>query len=491
MSNSAFVMLTVTFGYAMLWSVRGRLGEGGSALASYPMGLLGITVVAIGHAVLHLPWSPASLLIGVVIVSASFAAALHLVGRGTDAGNRFRAWTAAATVAGTTVVGVVVATLQRFFVTADSWANYEPMGMRLHDTGVLFERLMEERSPLIPAMHAANRALGGELLYAAYPILGLWLIATLFWIVARHSVTEAPALARYTAAAAAAIGLACSAVFVLQSFYIHSHMVSAVFLLLGLVAFAEAQQGESPVWSAVAGLAVAGFALARPDGLSYAAVLLVIGLSATGRTGQWRRNVGPMLAGFWAPTALVYGVAFVQLGLWDTAKLSGKLAAVALAGLALLSIVAWVLLAILGSRRTTFTRAVPTLALVAATALVAVATYVRPDRFVAVLQPMMGNLFRVGGYAASWYIGVAVLGMAVCLPRLRRGSQTNWIPVTALVLFMEAAVMIHGATHLGHLGWTDSFNRIAFHALPLVWWVFGFLVASALRDIAPARTTDS
>ena len=41
---------------------------------------------------------------------------------------------------------------------------------------------------------------------------------------------------------------------------------------------------------------------------------------------------------------------------------------------------------------------------------------------------------------------------------------------------------MHVTLHPGHLGWTDSFNRIAFHAVPLVWWLVGALVGSALVD---------
>jgi len=480
-SNVALVVFAVALGYLMLWRVRRTLGAAGIALASYPIGLLGITLVAGMHAVLGSRWNLFSLAVASLAVAAIVSAALGRIRSSAEKPLRVPVWTAALTAAIAATGAGIIAALQRFFVTADSWANYIPMGMRLHDAGAFFPRLMEERSPLIPAMNAAGRVFGADVLYAAYPVMGVWLVAILLWAVVGRSTDPAPR-ARWISAVAAAAGLALSAMFAVQSFYIHSHMVSALFLLFALACFAQAQRDASAIWAAVGGLATAGFALARPDGFAYAAMMLLIGVIATGRGEAWRKRVAPMFAGFWGPVAFIYGVAFAQLGLWDTAKLNGKLALVLLASLAVETVAAWVLLSALRTRRDSFLRRAPALAVGAATVVVSLAVLVRTDDFLAALKPMIGNLFRSGGHGVQWYVAAVVLLLAMVAPRLLKHAETDWLAPTMLVLFMGIAILVHGLTHPGHLGWTDSFNRIAFHATPLVWWAFGNLMACAMLE---------
>lgn len=489
MSSTAFVAFTVVFGYVMLWSVRARIGSVGMGLASYPIGLAGTLLIAVLHAMIRMPWTPLSFGLSALVITAATNLLSRTVRDPDASASSFRPWTAVVAIVVAATPAAVVGASGRFFATADSWANYETMGMRLHDVGAWFPRLMEERSPLVPAIHAANRVFGGDVLYAAYPVMGVWLLALVYRAVARHSLESQRTTQSTVAALLATSGLAFSAAFVLQSLYIHSHMVSALFLCFALVALSESLTGDSAIWALLGGLGVAAFALARPDGLSYAALLLFIGFAATGARASWRGGTRAFLGGFWVPVAMTYGTAFAQLGLWDTAKLNGTLAAVSLAALAALSLVGYSALALLKARRAGFVRALPALGVLLATALVLTTTYLRPGGFLGALQPMLGNLFDKGGYGTLWYVAVMVLAMSACVPELRRGSPTRWIPIAALVLFMETALVIHGMTHQGHLGWTDSFNRIAFHAAPLVWWIFGGLTATALGQLTGRRTS--
>jgi hypothetical protein len=55
-----------------------------------------------------------------------------------------------------------------------------------------------------------------------------------------------------------------------------------------------------------------------------------------------------------------------------------------------------------------------------------------------------------------------------------------------IVLFFTTAALIHGASHLGRLGPTDSFNRVAFHIVPVIVWYTGVV----LKRILGAKSAD-
>lgn len=489
MGNVLLAPLAVVLGYSMLWAVRHQLGAAGSALASLPLGILGFSLIATLHSIAGSPWSALSFTVGAVLVAAVCWAALRATaGCGSDTRNP--AWTMLVPLAAATGASAIAERYGAYFVTPDSWANYLTMGMRLFDSGALFERLMQERSLLIPAMNAAGRVVGADVLWAIYPVMGLWVLALVYRAVYRHSAQIPPGW-RIVVAAASATGVAGSGMFLIQSLYIHSHMASALFLLFALVSFAQAESGESAAWSAMGGLATAGFTLARPDGFAYAAAVMLVGIVAVGRSDGWRRQLAGALGGFWIPIGLFYGTAYAQLGVWVTPKLNGRLAAAMLAVHAVLAIAAWLALSRLGTRRKALLRQAPTLMVAAATATIALAVAVRTDTFMAALEPMTLNLFAEGGHGAQWYVAAIVLALLLLLPQLRKRTGTAWVGMVGLVLFFDVAVLVHGLTHPGRLSWADSFNRIAFHAAPLLWWAFGALATAALAVLRAPKSRAS
>jgi hypothetical protein len=92
------------------------------------------------------------------------------------------------------------------------------------------------------------------------------------------------------------------------------------------------------------------------------------------------------------------------------------------------------------------------------------------------------NLFEMGAYNRFWYFGFGLVLVGVIAAGLYRRNRWGGYLLYAIVQFFALAFVIHAATHPGRIGWGDSFNRIAFHALPLLFWLFGLLWETALEE---------
>ncbi len=485
MPGATFVGATLLLGWAMLWPLRGRLGEAGFHLAAYPAGLLGWSLLAALHSVPAVPYSPVSVAVSALVVVAGFAALVARVASGDPAGATVRP--ASFALAGTVALAVAVASEAwgLSFATPDSWANYGAMGYRIRDTGLVFSRLMEERSWLVPAMHAAHIFFGGEWLTAAYPTAAVWVAGITGWGVLRSAPAGVSRAARSTVAAATVALMVSAPMFAWQAFYVHSHMVTALFLTLAILALVMSRAGASASWLAVAGVGAAGVALARPDGLAYAAVPLALAM-AVALEDDVRRRAAAFLASFWAPLALAYGVAYARLGVWETAKLNGRLAAASLAALALLAAVLLVAPRVLPAFRA-WLSGEPLMRLGVAASAVAVASLaaLRPEHFVKAATPMMTNLVALGSHGPLWTALAATLALAALFPSLRRRAPGLAVVASAILVSLAVAMVVHAAEHPGRLGATDSFNRIAFHFAPLAWWFVGALAMSAVAGLRP------
>ena len=106
----------------------------------------------------------------------------------------------------------------------------------------------------------------------------------------------------------------------------------------------------------------------------------------------------------------------------------------------------------------------------------------RSGGFVRAVRNMGVNLLLTGGYHSLWYVIVAVAVLAFILHRKRLWSSWYGYLAYALVQFFLIAMVVHGALHPGRLSVSDSFNRIAFHTVPLAFWFIGYFVATVLSD---------
>jgi hypothetical protein len=85
--------------------------------------------------------------------------------------------------------------------------------------------------------------------------------------------------------------------------------------------------------------------------------------------------------------------------------------------------------------------------------------------------------FNGGGYGLLWWVLAVFVGLSVVSgDALRRGSTARFVFLCTGLYFGVASV-VHAATHPGRVGALDSFSRIAFHAVPLLLWYMGAVVA--------------
>ena len=114
----------------------------------------------------------------------------------------------------------------------------------------------------------------------------------------------------------------------MNSFMVHSQMISAVYLLMALsslwMAVPREGAGANRALLFVAGASTAGLALSRPDGLAYEFVPVAVAISVlTLSRVRWRD-----VAAFFAPLLLLiytsYSAAYLSLGVWKATKLGGR-----------------------------------------------------------------------------------------------------------------------------------------------------------------------
>lgn len=486
----AFVAITALLGWAALFPARRALGPWAYLTLSWPLGLLAWPVSAAVTSVLglpmRLPWIAAGALGFAVLASFGFARAARYA---DGAGPAWWMW--AAHLAAIAVLTIAVGKLRLFFSTGDSWYGYQALGILLHDTGIISKTLAQSRGLLLPSMHAANLAMGGDMLVAAYPVAAAHVVSAVAWAQWRFSFARMKPVARGLAAGGFAAAMATGDLFVFHALYVHSHMLTACYLLLGVIAVVVAGtsgDAEALPWLAAGGLATAGLVLARPDGLTYAYIIAALVLAAFFEAGARPRRLVAFFAPLLGMIAVTHGAEFARLGMWQGDKLTGATALAQFAGLALLPALAAALAGIapvaerLARRGVTIRLALGVLAL----GVLAVAV-LRPDGLAQAAGNMSTNLFSAGGWGLFWVWATGVVLLALLFGGVRRRAAASAELLGALGLFFAVALIVHGVSHPGRLGPADSFNRVAFHVVPLVWLLAGSMFGSALH--AARKTT--
>ena len=494
----AAVALFVVTGWAALWPLRSRLGAFGYHGAALPAGLLGASLAGAFSSAAGRPLDAASAAVGATLLVAGVwlvhyvampenrsepasSDVLALPGGAVDV----RSFGVAASVIGGLSLFVSVA---RFTVSNnDSLVSYWPLGVELSRKGAFSPGLMGSRSPLLPSMNAVFATLGSDWAYAIYPLLGAtllyWLATTLLY----GPLAGAGVWLRRLVAGGAVAFLALEPSFIFHSFFVHSHMASAVYLLMSLVClWVAAPKGSWPAekgprsgYLVLAGLFTAGLALSRPDGLAYQFVPVAVAISAlTAGSVRWR----DVLA-YFGPLLFVvggsYAGAYVRLGMWESGKLSGRTTLAILVVLMLAGAGPWIVqwLDRLLPWRVSGERLLALLTGGVAVLMLAVLA-VRWESASSALATARINLLQgAGGYHYLWYAVLVLVGLSLFSgDALTRGTWTR-SPFLAAGLFFVIAALVHGLSHEGRVGVGDSFNRVAFHVVPVIVWYAAAVVA--------------
>ncbi|MGM0386598.1 MAG: hypothetical protein ACQERF_11560 [Actinomycetota bacterium] len=486
-------------GWAALWPLRRDLGTVGYHLMSVPVGLAGWSTVTGLTTVLDVQYTPVSVSAGLLLHAAIIAG---VGSRFSDEGSAGRSgrrsarrpdrdapplWSYGAHLVLLVVLAATIAAAGYSVYGEDSWASYELHGMRIHDTGQVFESSMAVRNVLVPSIHAGNRFFGGEWTYVPQPVAAIYLLGMLATACYTYAFRRLHIALRILLSGSVVAILATTTAFLFHSVFVHSHMFSALYLFGMLLAIYHVlfQDERGPTgWLVAAGVMASGLTLARPDGFAY----VVIGWGALLLGAAIRQTwVRPALAFFSAHLALLaaaYLPAFYELGSWGVGtKLSGSLVMVFL-----LLATAMPALFYLVSRSRPVTRFLAsTDAVVAVFAglnlivLAGVAVW-QLEQFAEAISMAGQNLLWRGGYNSLWpfLAGVVALTIASRYARRRRGSV---LILYSVLQFFAIALVVHGATHPGRLGWGDSFSRVAFHIVPVIFWLLAES-AGSLIDVA-------
>jgi hypothetical protein len=488
-------ILSLAVGWAALMPLRQRLGSVGYHLAALPVGLLGWAMVAALAFALEmgLGWALVSVGLWVALV-----AVLGMLATRNEGMARHPAppwWSYLAVLGVLVAFSWVIAASGITAYSVDGWSQYVPDGLGISETGLTTGRALGHRMVLLTSIHAGYFALGGEFPYVIHPVMGLVTAALVFagiWWAGRRS----RIVVRVLVASVVTALLVSNAVYLFMSLYIHSHMITAMYLLASVVAIERAtgwlgrKNGPDgaiePAWMLVAGFASSAVLLARPDGPAYSVIPLALAAAVLLRERAPARVTDSYFAPLVVTSTLVTAAAVLQKGIWDSDKLSGAMLIAFIAGQA----VAWVVVRWLACRDLGWiARGTNAIKLAVGLNIPGLMVVWRRagDQGVTTFQNMSTNLLQQGGYRFVWPYAAGVIGMSLALrPKSTRHPFTPYLLYT-IFQFFAVALAVHALNQPGRLGWGDSFNRVAFHILPVVYLYAGFYLSELAAAVARTR----
>ncbi len=390
------------------------------------------------------------------------------------------------------LVGIIVVGVAYLFArwglsiyTHDSWAQYSVTSWALHDSGTAVIRLVRDRQLMLPAMQAAYHFFGGEWAGTLYPVISALIVA---WVAVATSVALwTRRIARFLVPGLLAVVMVADPTYLFMSGYMHSHSTTALMILIAVVALwrTVAEETSPRPWLLVAGIALAGIWLARPDGPAYGVAVLFTALAIMMRSKADWRDFGLLVVPTLGVAGLYVLATIVQLGMWDSHKVSASLLLLFLGGYALV----WPLLVWARPQRWEWAcRAFNLPALALGLQSVALVWFVRTqgEQGANSVSNMLQNLFVEGGWRSFWVVAISATAVILLFRTRYNRSGFSAYCLYAVVQFMLIAVVIHAAQHPGRVGWGDSFNRVAFHVVPVLYFAVGMYVAELLRNFERA-----
>lgn len=486
-------------GWLTLWPLREAVGEYTYHLAALPVGLLAASLAGAFATLTQRPLDLLSAIGGAsVLVVAAWVVQRVVLGRLPVREHRVR--TSSFAAAGGVLLGLggVLALARLTVSNNDSLVSYWPLGVSLARGSAFSKNLIAARSPLLPSMNGVHATLGSDWAYVIYPLMGA---AVAFWLA--YTLGAGPfagvkAKPKRLAVSAVFAFLILEPAFMFHSFFVHSHMVSALYLLVALACLWFGRRSQQPdessyaAYLVIAGLCTAGLALARPDGLAYQFVPVAAALSVLTATPVRGRSVTAFFGPYLFVLLASYAAAYAELGMWSSSKLSGKTAFAILAVAVLSAAAPWIIGMV--DRFVPFdVRGEGFLGLLVGSASVLMVGVfaLKWETSGQALGTARINLFEgAGGYSYLWYAVVIIMALTVLSgDALARGSWSR-SAFLAIALFFVIAGLVHGVSHVGRIGVGDSFNRIAFEAFPVIVWyagsVLGRILTHAQDDVPTA-----
>lgn len=486
----ALVISTAVMGLAATWPARHRFGLMAWNLAAGPVGLVAWVAPVLAGIVLGSGWSPGlvtcslAAYVGVVAVGMWVAAGCGEKRHAEDVRDSHFIGSAALHLAMLAGLGALVSASGISVYSYDSWAEVQFFGWQV--LGSSMDPVVPAwRGVIAPALHAADAFLGGEWPIALYPSIAAY---TVGWLAHLSWRTFGEAgfsrRSRVAFSGLTSLALVSTPAFLFHTVYVHTHMLSALMLLVAVAGVSRAWQegrAHAPVWILLVGIAALGLALGRPDGLAYVfAVHVVIGSGVL--LGRLRiRATLWYLAPFLGGATALYGSLVARFGLFvPQQRLSATGTLATLAASWLFAIALWSGARVLASGRGAVSaRALWTGLLALDAGALVVAASLKPADFELTVLNATANLAWEGGYNSLWLWVALVLcasGAAIVV-RVVRADSFPAVLQLAIVQFAVIALVVHALVHPGRIAWFDSLSRVAFHVLPLVLWLFVLVLA--------------
>lgn len=506
------MLVAATLSGSMILLTGRRRALGGTLLLSFPLGMVGLAFAALVTTIFDLTWTPwliIALLAGYTLLAVTTAVLARRSGdirqeRSTKESQQTRISVIdIACIAA--YVGTIAALAYLFryagvsLFTADSWAGYYDLGILLRDTGQITPTTISFRGILIPALVAGTDAFGGEWLLAVFPTVSLSILGLLAWMIVGSDYNRDAHLperrTRVVVAVIALVALVTTAPYLAHSVYFHSHMVSALYLLSMFVCFREAgwvsDEAGASWWTALAGIAALGFTFVRPDGLAYVFVghIAVVAMLFDGRLS--RRSVAWYFGVLSIGTLAAHAAIMSVYGAYDVSldRLSALDSLYVALATPVFGVFALGVYRIRTLRRTLNAGWVLLLSLTGLLVVYGSVWLLSPEDAALAWEINWTNLLSTGGYNSLWVFAcvVAVIGTAMWFFSI----DTEWLPIllTSVLTFILIAFIIHGATHPGRIGWSDSFNRVVFHVVPLVFWLAAWEGVVLLGEVYRQKVT--
>jgi hypothetical protein len=241
----------------------------------------------------------------------------------------------------------------------------------------------------------------------------------------------------------------------------------------------------SVAWLVVAGLACAGLSFARVDGLAYQAVIMIAATAVAFTSGARGQRLAVLFVTALLYEFCTYAAVAVRIRLWKSAtKLSGRTAFALMGALAVIAVVVVVaarikpLAAWLARPRAFFA-----LTCGGSVAFIAVMWMRKPKGFVTAVSNEFTNLTQAGSWGYLWFFLVGAVLLSLLFWRAHQGDNVASYVLFAVFEFMVIALIVHGSSHSGRIGPDDSFNRVVFHVVPLLFIYLGLFAGKLIRTL--------
>jgi hypothetical protein len=313
--------------------------------------------------------------------------------------------------------------------------------------------------PLVPLMHSITNLLHQKLYWQYQPVLSFNLVAIVFYTIFT-TIREQKSILQSAVVATVLVGLmALSNMFLFHVFYIHTNMLSALYLYLLVFALAKMPHHPGTAYELLAFLSLIAFSLIRLESPLFAIVILLVASFWQGWTYVSRlKLVIPFVVLFVAWYVRVYFILPESPDLLTPELVIAMI--VALVGFGLLAVTADL------QMLRPIVRRMSSLTVVALGLLSIVLTLVKPNRMLTSLQNALQNLLVTGDWGLTWYI-LFLLVMTEFYFAGRHATEHHWMSMV-LVAYILLVYNLAYFTDPYRIGASDSANRLALQALPLV-----------------------